>query len=104
MADISTFEEAKNAEAIGFDVVSTTMAGYSKHTENIDKSKPDFDLLDLCVKNLHIPVVCEGRVSTPELAVEALKHGAFAVVVGGAITRPLEIAKRFIGAVEKYNG
>lgn len=99
MADISTFEEALNAQELGFDVVSTTMSGYSKHTADKDKTKPDFELLEKCVKELNVPVVCEGRIHSPERAVEALKLGAFAVVVGGAITRPLEIAQRFINAV-----
>ena len=71
MADISTFDEAKNAQDLGFDIVSTTMSGYSKHTANKDKTVPDFELLEECVKNLDIPVVCEGRVHTPEQAVEA---------------------------------
>ena len=79
---------------------NTYMSGYSKHTANKDKTVPDFELLEECVKNLDIPVVCEGRVHTPEQAVEALDRGAFAVVVGGAITRPLEIATRFIKAVD----
>ena len=103
MADISTFEEAKNAQDLGFDLVSTTMSGYTKHTADKDKTKPDFELLEKCVKELNVPVICEGRIHTPEMAVEALKKGAYAVVVGGAITRPLEIAQRFIAAVNKYH-
>lgn len=99
MADISTFEEAKNAQDIGFDIVSTTMSGYSKHTADKDKTKPDFELLEKCLKELTIPVVCEGRIHTPQRAKEALDLGAYAVVVGGAITRPLEIANRFFDAV-----
>jgi len=99
MADISTFEEAKNAQDIGFDIVSTTMSGYSKHTADKDKTKPDFELLEKCIKELDVPVVCEGRVHTPLTAKESLDKGAFAVVVGGAITRPLEIANRFYDVV-----
>lgn len=101
MADISTFEEAKNAQDIGFDIVSTTMSGYSKHTADKDKTKPDYELLEKCVKELSIPTVCEGRIHTPEEAVEAFKRGAYAIVVGGAITRPLEIAQRFYAALSK---
>ena len=35
----------------------------------------------------------------PEQAVKALEAGAFALVVGGAITRPAEITARFTGAI-----
>ena len=101
MADISTFEEGKNAEELGFDVVSTTMSGYSKHTQENKTVGPDFELLERLVKELSIPVVCEGRVHTPKQAVEALQKGAYAVVVGGAITRPLEIAQRFYKEIEE---
>lgn len=102
MADISTFEEAQNAEKIGFDIISTTMSGYSKHTLDKDKTKPDYELLEKCVKELSIPTVCEGRIHSPEQAAEALKRGAYAIVVGGAITRPLEIAQRFYAVVRKH--
>lgn len=103
MADISTFDEGVNAKEVGYDIVSTTMAGYSKHTQDSKTEGPDFELLERLVKNLDIPVVCEGRVHTPDQALQALKKGAYAVVVGGAITRPLEIAQRFY-AYLKENG
>jgi len=100
MADIATFKEGVRAKELGFDIVSTTMSGYTKQTSDIDKTKPNFELLSELVKELDIPVVCEGRIHTPELAKQALDLGAYAVVVGGAITRPLEIAKRFIEGVK----
>lgn len=50
-------------------------------------------------KETGLPVIGEGRVHTPEEAVKMLDMGAWAVIVGGAITRPLEIAGRFMKAV-----
>lgn len=98
MADISTYEEGINAWKLGMDIVGTTMSGYTSYTEKTDG--PDYELVKRLVAAVDIPVIGEGRVHYPQQAVEMLDAGAFAVVVGGAITRPLEIAQRFISAVE----
>lgn len=98
MADISTYEEGVNAWKLGMDLVGTTMSGYTSYTVKTDG--PDYELVKRLVETVDIPVIGEGRVHSPEQAVEMLNAGAFAVVVGGAITRPLEIAQRFIKAVE----
>ena len=97
MADISTEEEAQAALRAGADLVGTTMAGYTPYT--VAGDGPDFELLQRLVRCLACPVVGEGRVHTPAQAKRALQLGAFAVVVGGAITRPQEIAQRFIKEV-----
>lgn len=79
-------------------MVGTTMSGYTAHSPKTDG--PDYELVRRLSAEVDIPVIGEGRVHSPEQAVEMLNAGAFAVVVGGAITRPLEIAQRFIKAVE----
>ncbi len=43
-----------------------------------------------------VPVIAEGRYSTPAEAGQALDAGALAVVVGSMITRPGHIAGYFI--------
>ena len=99
MADISTFEEGINAWKCGVDIVGTTMNGYTPHSEKTEG--PNYELVAQLVEALPIPVIAEGRVHTPEQAAKMLELGAHAVVVGGAITRPLEIAQRFYAAIEK---
>ena len=45
----------------------------------------------------------EGRIGTPDQAAEALARGAWAVVVGGAITRPGAITAGFVERLAERN-
>lgn len=101
LADISTYEEAVEAERLGFDMVSTTLSGYTDYTLN--RPKPDIELIEELSKVLTIPIIAEGNVDTPDFAAECLKAGAFAVVVGGAITRPQLITKKFVDTVKEVS-
>jgi putative N-acetylmannosamine-6-phosphate epimerase len=47
------------------------------------------------VRDSPVPVIAEGMIDTPEQAHAAVAAGAYAVVVGSAITRPITIARRF---------
>ena len=102
MADCATYEEAVAAYTAGADLVGTTMSGYTPATAD-RTGEPDFELVRRLADALPCPVIAEGRVHTPEQAREMLELGAWAVVVGGAITRPLEIASRFMEAVEDFH-
>ncbi len=99
MADCATLEEAKAAYEAGADLVGSTMNGYTAATAHC-KGEPNYDLVKDMVRELPCPVIAEGRVHTPEQAKKMLEIGAWAVVVGGAITRPLEIAARYMAVVK----
>jgi N-acylglucosamine-6-phosphate 2-epimerase len=99
LADISTYEEAMEAQDAGADFISSTLSGYTPYSPQIEG--PDFDLVEALVRDAAVPVFAEGRIWRPEEAVKALDLGAWAVIIGSAITRPQEITKKFVQAVEK---
>lgn len=99
MADTSCFEEGKKAEELGFDLIGTTMAGYTPYTKGTPL--PDFTLMERYVNELHTPVIAEGGIWVPEELKKAIDIGVHAAVVGTAITRPMDITKHFISALEK---
>ena len=98
MADISNYEEGINAWQAGTDLVGTTMSGYT--ADSPKQTDPDYNLVTR-LASAHIPVIGEGRIHYPDQAKKVLECGAYAIVVGGAITRPLEITERFINAIKK---
>ncbi len=99
MADCSTYEEGMEAQRLGFDCVGTTLSGYTPYTKG--RSLPDFEMMERLAKDLTIPLIAEGGIWTPEQLKQALATGATAAVVGTAITRPRDITKRFVAAIEK---
>lgn len=99
MADISTFEEGIAAAEAGADIVATTMSGYTPYSPHSDQ--PDFRLIEELARVLSIPVIAEGKIGTPDQARRAIDLGAYAVVVGAAITQPWTITEKFARALRQ---
>ncbi|MCL6455110.1 MAG: N-acetylmannosamine-6-phosphate 2-epimerase [Alicyclobacillus sp.] len=93
MADVSTVEEGEAAAAAGADLVASTMSGYTEYSPQLEG--PDLQLVADLAARVAVPVIAEGRIRTPDQALECLNLGAWAVVVGTAITRPQEITRWF---------
>lgn len=99
MADTSCFEEGELAEGLGFDLIGTTMAGYTPYTKG--RALPDLELIREYSERLSTPIIAEGGIWSPDDLINVYKAGAFSAVCGTAITRPMDITKRFVKALER---
>ena len=101
MADCSTLEEAVYADKLGFDFIGTTLVGYTEQSKGIKIEQNDFFLIREILKRVKHRVIAEGNINTPEKVHKVMGLGVYSVVVGTAITRPQEITKEFVRALEK---
>ncbi len=97
MADCSNVEEGLHAAKIGFDIIGTTMSGYTAYSKGV--SLPNYPMMKALVEQSGCDVIAEGGIWTPEQLKKALECGVTAAVVGTAITRPMEITERFAKAI-----
>ncbi|RKX55453.1 MAG: hypothetical protein DRP50_02680 [Thermotoga sp.] len=100
VADIADLEDALLISELHPNFIATTLSGYTDYSN--DSPKPNIALVREIHRNLDIPIIAEGNYIYPEQAIKALVAGAFAVVVGGAITRPQETTKRFTDAIKGF--
>jgi N-acylglucosamine-6-phosphate 2-epimerase len=99
LADVDSLEAALAACAAGADAVATTLSGYTG--DGPTPEAPDLELVARLVRELDCPVLAEGRYATPDDVRAALDAGAFAVVVGTAITDPVTLTRRFAAGVAR---
>jgi N-acylglucosamine-6-phosphate 2-epimerase len=93
LADIDSFENALYAQELGFDLIATTLNGY---TDEPTIGLPNLDLVAEIAKEVRIPIIAEGGFATPGQVQQAIKNGAWAVCVGTAITNPYLTTQYFI--------
>lgn len=102
MADCATEADGVAAVASGFEIVGTTLSGYTQETAT-SSDEPDYALISAWTKR-GFSVVAEGRIKTPQDAARALQAGAFTVTVGSAITRVEHITEWFVHAMNPSAG
>lgn len=95
MADVDTVPAGLAAAAAGADLVASTLSGYTPATAG-GPDGPDLQLVEQLATRLVTPVVAEGRYRTGADVRRGLDAGAYAVVVGTAITNPTAITRRVL--------
>jgi N-acylglucosamine-6-phosphate 2-epimerase len=99
MADCAKDDDAIRAEKLGFDMAGTTLRGYTEETRGV--SIPDMHMIKYLSKNLNIPLIAEGGIWEREQLAEVFENGAYAAVIGTAITRPRDITRRFVESIPR---
>ena len=99
MADAGSLDDGHAAQDAGADIVGTTLSGYTGARPKT--AGPDLELINEMAASLTVPVFAEGRIHTPAEASEALDRGAYAVVVGTAITHPTSITSWYVDALKR---
>lgn len=95
MADIATYEEALEAEKLGFEYISTTLHSYTAETKGI--KIPDLDFCEKLYRNIRNAIlVAEGGIHTFEELRGILDLGINHVIIGSAITRPQNITRDYV--------
>ena len=101
LADIATFEEAVNAEKLGFEYISTTLRSYTEETKGIEI--PDFEFCGKLIKEIKKSVVvAEGGIRSFEGLRHLLDLGYDHIIIGGAITRPQQITGYFVDVLSNH--
>ena len=99
IGEIATFEEAKEVLKMDFDMISTTLSGYTDESKDI--KSVNIELIRQIKSISSIPIIAEGKIRNETEARQVLEAGAFSVVVGTAITRPEIITERFVEEINK---
>lgn len=104
MADLATLDEAiKVAESGYVDIISTTLAGYTRSSAHVKSDGPNIEMIRELKKHVSLPINGEGRVWELHDLEAMLDAGADMVTIGTAVTRPHLITERFVRFNENYH-
>lgn len=104
MADLATLEEGIACEKMGFDILSTTLSGYTYETRDKDMMCPDLALLKALKKHTHCMLNGEGRIWNLQQLNEAWEAGADMVTIGSAITNPMKTTQYLCEHMKQERG
>lgn len=99
MADLATVDEAVAVARTGLvDIISTTLAGYTRQSQGSPSDSPDLATIRAVKDAVDLPVNGEGRIWELADLQAVIDAGADMVTIGSAVTRPNLIAERFVTA------
>ena len=97
MADVGTLGQGLQALDDGADLVATTLATTPPFGQPEDG--PAVELAVELAKVTERPIIVEGQIWTIEEVRACFNVGAYAIVIGSAITAPQLITQRFVAAI-----
>lgn len=102
MADCDSAASIVYSLEAGADIISTTLSGYTP--DSLPTGHPDLSLVRAAVELASPIVVAEGRYQEEWQIQAALRSGAHAVVLGGALNDPVKQTRRFLAAAHRGDG
>ncbi|MCB9460623.1 MAG: putative N-acetylmannosamine-6-phosphate 2-epimerase [Anaerolineaceae bacterium] len=91
LADIRSAADIARAIELGVDAIATTLSVW-----DLPEYVPDFALIEALRQECDLPIIAEGNFWTPDDIRRAFDMGAYAVVIGSAITRPWRITEYYV--------
>ncbi len=103
VADVDRASGGRAAASAGAAAVATTLSGYVQSDGSAAQGaprpgEPDVALVAELAAEAGCPVLAEGRYASPAQVRAAFEAGAFAVVVGTAITDPIALTRGLAAA------
>lgn len=91
LADIQGISDIERCIQLGVDAIATTLSVW-----DLPDYVPDIQLIQNIKAKTDLPIIAEGNFWSPEDVKNAFDAGAYAVVIGSAITRPWRITEYYV--------